>query len=134
MGRVLSYAHRAQAARYIKFWVLLSISQYEIIIKKIDAKSQKRRCVMPRFSPARSLRGRPASLRTFPEGVWSRLPKRLILLALLAIGRAILGTQSIFLPALREKRVRLGAACGAGFSVRRRGRARRAGCAQSRSA
>src|SRR6516162_4753397 len=133
MGRVLSYAHRAQATRYIKFWVLLSISQYEIIIKKIE--SQKRRCVMPRFSlPARSLRGRPASLRTFPEGVWSRLPKRLILLALLAIGRAILGTQSIFLPALREKRVRLGAACAAGFSVRRRGRARRAGCAQSRSA
>src|SRR5271165_198084 len=59
---------------------------------------------MPILSlPARSLRRRPASLRTFPDSAWSWLSKPLIWRALLAIGRAISGAQSIFLPALREE-------------------------------
>jgi hypothetical protein len=54
--------------------------------------------------PARSLRGRPASLRTFPDGARGLLRKRLILRALLAMRRAISGVEPIFLPALRERR------------------------------
>ncbi len=52
--------------------------------------------------PARSLSGRPASLRTLPEGAGCRLPKGLISRALLAIKAAISGVRWIFLPALRE--------------------------------
>src|SRR6266446_3386299 len=53
--------------------------------------------------PARSLSGREASLRTLPEGAEGRRSKRLIWLALPAIGPAISGVGSIFLPALREE-------------------------------
>src|SRR5258705_12589056 len=60
---------------------------------------------MPRLSlPARSLRGRPASLRTFPDGAGCRFSKCLIWWVLLAIRRTVSGTRSFFLPALREGR------------------------------
>jgi hypothetical protein len=63
---------------------------------------------MPGFSlPARSLRGRSASLRSFPDDGWTRVSKSLISRLLLAIGRAISGVESIFLPALREGPVRV---------------------------
>ncbi len=52
--------------------------------------------------PARSLNGREASLRMLPEGAEGRRSKWLISRALLAIGPAISGVGSIFLPALRE--------------------------------
>jgi hypothetical protein len=52
--------------------------------------------------PARSLRGRPASLRTVPDGAGCLLRKRLIWHGLLVIGPAISGVEPIFLPALRE--------------------------------
>jgi hypothetical protein len=62
-----------------------------------------RRRVMSRPSlPARSLRGRPASLRTVPDGARGLLRKRLIWRALLVIRPAISGVEPIFLPALRE--------------------------------
>jgi hypothetical protein len=68
---------------------------------------------MSRLSlPARSLRGRPASLRTVPDGAGGLLRKRLICHALLAKRPAISGVESIFLPALRElsgSEVRVGA-------------------------
>ena len=46
--------------------------------------------------PARSLRGRPASLRTFPERACYHLPKPLIWRVLLAIGSAISGLKRFF--------------------------------------
>jgi len=52
--------------------------------------------------PACSLSGREASLRTLPEGAEGRRSKQLILRALPAIGTAISGLGSIFLPALTE--------------------------------
>src|SRR3974390_2576397 len=52
--------------------------------------------------PARSLRGRSASLRTLPDGVGNLVPKRLISQVLSASRSAILVIESIFLPALRE--------------------------------
>jgi hypothetical protein len=58
---------------------------------------------MSRLSlPARSLRGRPASLRTFPDAAGYLLRKRLIWRVLLVIRPAISGVAPIFLPALRE--------------------------------
>jgi hypothetical protein len=63
-----------------------------------------RQGVMSRLSlPARSLRGRSASLRTVPDGAGGLLRKRLILLALLVMRPAISGVGAIFLPGLREK-------------------------------
>jgi hypothetical protein len=63
-----------------------------------------RRRVVSRLSlPARSLRGRPASLRTFPDGVGCLLRKRLIRRTLLEMRPAISGVEPIFLPALRER-------------------------------
>src|ERR1700757_502495 len=56
------------------------------------------------FLPARSLRGRPASLSIFPDGAGCRLSKRLIWWALLAIRGAVSGARTLFLPALREGR------------------------------
>jgi hypothetical protein len=52
--------------------------------------------------PARSLGGRPASLRTLPEGAGCRIPKGLISRALLASKAALSSVRWIFLPALRE--------------------------------
>src|SRR5258708_9894595 len=49
--------------------------------------------------PACSLRGRPASLRTFPEGDGGRLRNLLIFRILFEV---ISGARSIFLPALTE--------------------------------
>jgi hypothetical protein len=70
----------------------------------IDAIMNTQRRVMSRFSlPARSLRGRPASLRTVPDGAEDLLRKRLIWRALLVIRPAISDVESIFLPALRER-------------------------------
>ena len=56
------------------------------------------------FFPARSLRGRFASLRTFPDGAGCRLPKPLISCSLLMMRRAISLAETIFLPAVREPR------------------------------
>jgi hypothetical protein len=53
--------------------------------------------------PARSLRGRPASLRTVPDGAGYLLRKRLIWLDSRVIRPAIWGVEPIFLPALRER-------------------------------
>jgi len=53
--------------------------------------------------PASSLSGREASLRTLPEGAEGWRSKWLISRALLAVGTAISGVGSIFLPALREE-------------------------------
>ena len=59
---------------------------------------------MSRLSlPARSLRGRPASLRTVPDGTGCLLRKRLIWRALLVMRPAISAVEPIFLPALRER-------------------------------
>jgi hypothetical protein len=59
---------------------------------------------MSRLSlPARSLRGRPASLRTVADGIGRPLRKLLILHALLVIRPALSGVEPIFLPALRER-------------------------------
>ena len=55
------------------------------------------------FLPARSLRGRPASLRTVPDDTGGLFRKRLIWRALLVTRPAISGVEPIFLPALREK-------------------------------
>src|SRR5438046_7977534 len=64
---------------------------------------KKRRRAMPRLAlPAPSLRGRPASLRTFPDGARWRLSKLLVWPALLAFGPVISSVRSIFVPALRE--------------------------------
>ena len=52
--------------------------------------------------PARSLRGRSASLRLFPERTRYSICKALIYHAFLVVGRTISGNGSIFLPALRE--------------------------------
>jgi hypothetical protein len=63
-----------------------------------------RRRVMSRLPlPARSLRGRPASLRTVPDGAGGLLRKRLIWLALLVMRPAISEVEPIFLPTLRER-------------------------------
>jgi hypothetical protein len=60
---------------------------------------------MSRLSlPARSLRGRPASLRTVPDSAACLLRKRLIWRALLVMRPAVSGAEPIFLPALRERR------------------------------
>src|SRR5208282_5976093 len=70
----------------------------------IDAIMLTRRYVMPGISlPVRSLRGQPASLSTFPDGVGCRLSKRLIQWVLLVIGWVISDVKTIFLPALREE-------------------------------
>src|SRR5208282_2161490 len=70
-----------------------------------DAILERQRWVMlSRSLPVPSLRGRLASLRTFPDGAERRLTKQLIWLVLLGIRRAICGAPSIFLPALREGR------------------------------
>jgi hypothetical protein len=62
------------------------------------------RRVMSRLSlPARSLRGRPASLRTVPDGAGGLLRKLLICRVLLVMRPAISGVEPIFLPALRER-------------------------------
>jgi hypothetical protein len=53
--------------------------------------------------PARSLRGRPASLRTVPDGAGRLLRKRLIWRVLLMMRPPIEGVELIFLPALRER-------------------------------
>jgi hypothetical protein len=69
-----------------------------------DAIINIRRRIMSRFSlPARSLRGRPASLRTVPDGAGCLLRKWLFWRALLVMRPAILGGGPIFLPALRER-------------------------------
>jgi hypothetical protein len=74
------------------------------VIVHYDAMMKTRRCVMSRLSlPARSLRGRPASLRTVPDGAGGLFRKRLICRALLVMRRAISGVEPIFLPALRER-------------------------------
>jgi hypothetical protein len=52
--------------------------------------------------PARSLRGRPASLRTVPDSAGCLLRKRLIWHGLLVMRPVISGVEPIFLPALRE--------------------------------
>jgi len=67
--------------------------------------------------PARSLSGREASLRMLPEDAEGRRSKRLISRTLLAIGLAISGAGSIFLPALRETAPRGGRA-GVGVAAR----------------
>jgi hypothetical protein len=54
------------------------------------------------FLPARSLRGRPGSLRTVLDGVGDQLRKRLIWRGLLVVRPATSGVGPIFLPALRE--------------------------------
>src|ERR1700741_1947370 len=54
--------------------------------------------------PARSLRGRPASLRTVPDGAGYLLRKQLFWRALLVMRPAISAVEPIFLPALRERR------------------------------
>jgi hypothetical protein len=60
--------------------------------------------VMSRLSlPARSLRGRRASLRTVPDGTGCLLHKGLIWRALFVMRPAISGVETIFLPALRER-------------------------------
>jgi hypothetical protein len=65
--------------------------------------------VMSRLSlPARSLRGRPASLRTFADAAGCLLRKRLIWRALSVMRPAIPGVEPIFLPALREPGSELG--------------------------
>src|SRR5215470_3478881 len=74
------------------------------ISARYDAIMKTQRCVMSRLSlPARSLRGRPASLRTVPDGAGCLLRKQLIWQALLVIRPAISGVEPIFLPALRER-------------------------------
>jgi hypothetical protein len=71
-----------------------------------------RRRVMSRLSlPARSLRGRLASLRTVPEGAEGRLCKRLIWRALLVIRTANSGVEPIF-SLLSGSEVRVGAVGG----------------------
>src|SRR6266446_10422793 len=58
---------------------------------------QRRWCAMVSEAlPARSLRGRPASLRTFPERACYHLPKPLIWRVLLAIRSAISGPKRFF--------------------------------------
>ena len=74
-----------------------------IMVSRFDEKSQRRQCLMLGPSlPAPSLRGRPASLRTFPDNARGRIPKRLIYRELSAISPVFSVVQSIFLPALRE--------------------------------
>src|SRR6202011_5392676 len=69
----------------------------------IDAISQRRRSVMPRFSlPAPSLSDRPASLRALPDRSPTGFPKRLICMVLPVIARAVCGLRSNFLPEFRE--------------------------------
>src|SRR5262249_30088057 len=80
---------------------------------------QRRWCAMiSEALPVGSLRGRPASLRTFPEWAGYRLPKPLIWRMLSAIGPAF-AAEAIFLPALREAHPR-GCAGAAGSSARPR--------------
>ena len=63
-----------------------------------------RRRVISRVSlPARSLRGRPASLRTVPDGAGCLLCKRLIWHTLLVMRPPISCVEPIFHPALRER-------------------------------
>jgi hypothetical protein len=65
--------------------------------------SQERWCVVPGVSlPAPSLRGRSASLRTFPEDFRSRISKRLISQVFSTVKPVLSAVKSIFLPALRE--------------------------------
>jgi hypothetical protein len=82
---------------YRQYRVIAIIAHYDAMLKIGDASG-------PRLSlPARSLRGRPASLRTVPDGARDLLRKWLIWCALLVVRRAISGVEPIFLPALRER-------------------------------
>jgi hypothetical protein len=71
-------------------------------ISAVNRQKQREAAFPGLFLPARSLRGRPASLRTVPDGAGVLLRKRLIWRALLVMRSAISGVGPIFLPALRE--------------------------------
>ena len=95
--------------------------------------SAPRHVLMSRPSlPARSLRGRPASLRTVPDGAGVLLRKPLIWRVLLVIRPVISSVEKIFLPALRERGSGRGvcplqsaAAAGLGMPLPLRSRGRR---------
>jgi hypothetical protein len=63
----------------------------------------RRRVMFGLSLPARSLRGRSASLRSVPDNAGDLLRKPLIWHALLVVRSAILSVEPIFLPALRER-------------------------------
>jgi hypothetical protein len=72
-------------------------------INHISVMSQERWCVVPGVSlPAPSLRGRSASLRTFPDDFRSRISKRLISRVFSTVKPVLSAVKSIFLPALKE--------------------------------
>src|SRR6266478_4358506 len=78
---VLVIRHMHLCYRYFRnVWVSKIVSTYHI-----------RPMIVNKALPARSLRGRPASLRTFPECACYHLPKPLIWRVLLAIRSAISG-------------------------------------------
>jgi hypothetical protein len=100
---------------------IVAVSSISIIaiIVRYDAMMKPRRRVMSRLSlPARSLRGRSASLRTVADGAGYLLRKWLIWRALLVMRPAISGVEPIFLPALRERRSGWGGLAAAGQCCR----------------